>query len=91
MPISKKIANKKFIGISAFVIVIVAIGKFIVWDNENNHWLIQDAISKPDRNYKSTIASSLKLIAGVHRIDDASKLNFATPAYLVLVKSKQDI
>ncbi len=91
MPISKKIGNKKLIGISALAIVIVAIAKFIIWDNENNRWLIQDAIARPDQNYKSTVASPLNSTSGVHRIDDASKLNSATPTQLVLVKSKQDI
>jgi decaprenylphospho-beta-D-ribofuranose 2-oxidase len=89
--------NTKKLGINfgILLMVIVLFAKFAVWDNETNRWVISDAVTKPDKSYKATVASPIvfptSMVQNTAWINDASKLNTVLSSDFVSVKVKQDI
>jgi len=74
--------KRKFIFL-AVLISSVLIVKILVWDTENNRWLIQDLYYRPSIDAKLTIATPITSISSINDrslktptvINDASKLN----------------
>jgi decaprenylphospho-beta-D-ribofuranose 2-oxidase len=87
--------KKLKINFGIILLVIVIFTKFAIWDNDSNRWLITDAITKPSKDYKATVASPIvfptSLVQKSTWINDASKLNSVLASDFVSVNSKQDI
>jgi decaprenylphospho-beta-D-ribofuranose 2-oxidase len=63
------------------LLLIVLIGKIIIWDNKDNKWLIEDLYTKPPFDDKLTTASEYKQISynnsSAVEFTDATKINYA--------------
>jgi FAD/FMN-containing dehydrogenase len=77
----KKKRLKKAVILSSVSLSSILIIKVLVWDPENNRWLIQDLYYHPPTGEKLTIAPTISQVSTVRsnliatQINDASKLN----------------
>ncbi len=91
----KRLKNAIILGsISLSSILIV---KVLIWDPENNRWLIQDLYYHPSISKKLTIAPEITSISTIRsnlistEINDASKLNATNVSGIFQPQSVQDI
>jgi decaprenylphospho-beta-D-ribofuranose 2-oxidase len=77
------------------LLVLIIITKFLIWDDNNNQWIIKDIYYKPPAEFKGTIASPTQLVQKENRsymrVDDASKLISVETSDFIRVTTKKDI
>lgn len=76
------------------LILIVIFTKYMIWDDNNRRWIIEDIYYKPDSGYKATVASQISLVVKNSNnytrvlLNDASKLQPTEASDYTIVKEK---
>jgi decaprenylphospho-beta-D-ribofuranose 2-oxidase len=89
--------KSKSIILPSTLLILLILTKFLIWEDSNRRWIIEDIYKKPASNYKATVAPAISIIqnnlgfANYAIINDASKLNSTEAVHLVSVQNKQDI
>lgn len=79
------------------LILIVIFTKYMIWDDNNRRWIIEDIYYKPDSGYKATVASQISLVVKNSNnytrvlLNDASKLQPTEASDYTIVKEKSQI
>jgi decaprenylphospho-beta-D-ribofuranose 2-oxidase len=79
------------------LLLILLFTKYMIWDDNNRRWMIEDIYHKPDSGYKATVAPQISLmVRGSNNyskalINDASKLQSTEAADYFLVSNKEQI
>jgi decaprenylphospho-beta-D-ribofuranose 2-oxidase len=79
------------------LLLIILLTKYMIWDDNDRRWIIEEVYHKPDSGYKATVAPQISLVAKSSNnyskalINDASKLQSTEATDYILIKDKQQI